>query len=685
MAHQLFQLPKQLNVSSNLTLLAGAKAYFYETTTTTPQDTFTTAALDVAHTYPVEADAAGVFPAIYLNPALQYKLTLKTSAGVELYTEDPINDQLLSQAIIGALLYPRTAAEIAAAITPTDYAYSPKPLIDVRRYGLVANSAGARAANTAALMSLVDPTVTGPIGNLIFPNVGGNDVYYFDVVPIELRRGIFADLDFSVLDFAGSYDADNDTYGFLNFIGDVTLKNGTINVDYDGSAGTNNGSAMRIGSRQGYPFGSFTGGIEDEDLTRPQGRIVLSSLDIVTNNPTHAILMLGGLIGVKARNLFLDGQSAATRGVYYEFGDWHYEATVANRKSSHAHNMTFENVHIKDLDTTTGLGFSLVGAYATSVRGLTVDGANVGLTARNGEALFYNVGDPYLAHKNRCITAENIVCKNITGTGMALQGAESKSGGYLSGEAGVTEDKQVDLLSFDVNGFSIEADGFGIFCSGPLTLKNGSAHGGASSGQLVLTDECVQFDIDNVRLTGSSNVGLRASFGSNIYASARLKMGSLRNSVIAGNTGAGTSWGNTRSVLIENNRFGYNTGYDGQAESTQTNAVNGASTATGLVCRGNMVSVASGVAYALSGTGERGCSIENARGARTSSGNWKIDGVSRDTATNIADVGAVINTDDKYAGKRVQDTSNNRLMVARGSAAADPWDIADGSASVTPS
>lgn len=53
-------------------------------------------------------------------------------------------------------------------------------------------------------------------------------------------------------------------------------------------------------------------------------------------------------------------------------------------------------------------------------------------------------------------------------------------------------------------------------------------------------------------------------------------------------------------------------------------------------------------------------------------------------AAAIAAVGDAINTTDKAQGKVVYDTTNNRLMVADGSAAADPWYVVDGSASVTP-
>jgi len=54
------------------------------------------------------------------------------------------------------------------------------------------------------------------------------------------------------------------------------------------------------------------------------------------------------------------------------------------------------------------------------------------------------------------------------------------------------------------------------------------------------------------------------------------------------------------------------------------------------------------------------------------------------TAANIAAVGNAINTANKYVGKQVWDSTNNRMMRARGPFAADPWDVIDGSASVTP-
>ena len=55
------------------------------------------------------------------------------------------------------------------------------------------------------------------------------------------------------------------------------------------------------------------------------------------------------------------------------------------------------------------------------------------------------------------------------------------------------------------------------------------------------------------------------------------------------------------------------------------------------------------------------------------------------TAARIADSSDAINATGKEQGKTALDTTNNRLMVARGGGATDVWDVVDGSASVTPS
>jgi hypothetical protein len=70
--------------------IAGAKAYFYLTGTTTLTDTYTTSALSTPNTNPVIADSAGRFPPIYLNPAISYRMRIYDAADVLLIDRDPI-------------------------------------------------------------------------------------------------------------------------------------------------------------------------------------------------------------------------------------------------------------------------------------------------------------------------------------------------------------------------------------------------------------------------------------------------------------------------------------------------------------------------------------------------------------------------------------------------------------------
>jgi hypothetical protein len=99
MAYQIFQLPPQHPLSAAGRVLPGAKAYFYLTETDTPTDTYQDAELDTEHANPVVADSGGRFPAIYLDPEVTYKVTIKDANDVLLYTIDPANPDTLQQEV----------------------------------------------------------------------------------------------------------------------------------------------------------------------------------------------------------------------------------------------------------------------------------------------------------------------------------------------------------------------------------------------------------------------------------------------------------------------------------------------------------------------------------------------------------------------------------------------------------
>ncbi len=81
----LFTLPRAL-------FTAGSKLFFYQTGSSTPQNTYQDIDLTTAHANPVVADSAGYFAPIYLDPSLpDYRVTLTDSAGT-IQTGYPVDD-----------------------------------------------------------------------------------------------------------------------------------------------------------------------------------------------------------------------------------------------------------------------------------------------------------------------------------------------------------------------------------------------------------------------------------------------------------------------------------------------------------------------------------------------------------------------------------------------------------------
>lgn len=129
----LFYRGRQRILDSNGDPVSGAKLNFYLTGTTTRADTYTDSDLTTEHANPVIASSAGFVEPIYLDPTVTYKCVITRSNDVALPdgTVDPVSAAFDSETIGIALNY-RTAAEIAASVTPVNYAYEPG---NVLRYG----------------------------------------------------------------------------------------------------------------------------------------------------------------------------------------------------------------------------------------------------------------------------------------------------------------------------------------------------------------------------------------------------------------------------------------------------------------------------------------------------------------------------------------------------------------------
>jgi hypothetical protein len=137
MASKIYSSARSREFTSAGAPLSGGKLYFYLAGTTTPATVYTSSAMTTAHAHPVLATTAGLFPAIWLSAGVTYDITCKNSANAVQWTVLNYSDALTADEV-APLIFPRTAAEIAAGVTPTDYGYEPG---DARRYGAVGDGA----------------------------------------------------------------------------------------------------------------------------------------------------------------------------------------------------------------------------------------------------------------------------------------------------------------------------------------------------------------------------------------------------------------------------------------------------------------------------------------------------------------------------------------------------------------
>jgi hypothetical protein len=100
LAAQLLTEPVIRAIDANGLAISGAKLHFYLTGTTTPAAAYTSAALSTQHANPVVSDSGGLFAPIYLDPAVSYRVQLKTSAGALIEDIDPISFSSPSEATL---------------------------------------------------------------------------------------------------------------------------------------------------------------------------------------------------------------------------------------------------------------------------------------------------------------------------------------------------------------------------------------------------------------------------------------------------------------------------------------------------------------------------------------------------------------------------------------------------------
>lgn len=169
--------------------LSGGLVYTYQAGGVIPQATYTDSTESTANSNPVQLNARGE-ASIWFDTGLSYKINVTDSSGAQIpgWPVDNIPGGYLgisqlslyiTQAFIGQQLYPRTAAEIAASVTPTTYVYPPG---NVLRYGADPTGASDSAPAIQAAINALNnwQTYSSSLGNKFTPGPDftlGGEVY----------------------------------------------------------------------------------------------------------------------------------------------------------------------------------------------------------------------------------------------------------------------------------------------------------------------------------------------------------------------------------------------------------------------------------------------------------------------------------------------------------------------------
>lgn len=144
---------------------AGALLYVYRAGTSTAVTSYTTSALSVANTDPVVADGNGRFANVWVSDAVayDYRVRITTSTGSQIADFDNIPRPFATQDAVGRSLYPQSAAEQSAAVTPANYY---RPYGDRRRYASLANAIAVSASHPLTIYDseTVDAATALPAG-----------------------------------------------------------------------------------------------------------------------------------------------------------------------------------------------------------------------------------------------------------------------------------------------------------------------------------------------------------------------------------------------------------------------------------------------------------------------------------------------------------------------------------------
>jgi hypothetical protein len=422
----------------------GYQLFTYVAGTSTKQATWTDSTQTSQNSNPIVADANGIM-IVWLDPTLKYKFVLAAKGDTDpptspLYSQDNIVGFATTQSAIGFILYPRTPAEAAASVTPTNYSFPPG---DVRRYGF--NGDSGITDNTSALQNAINANAGAfPV---FIPNMGGYaKLVSMVTVPANTRIVLDAgaELRWTQTQLVGPIFQSSTTRPGLLIQGNNFVLNGVGKITGPSVASyTQSESAiMGFGASRTSPFIDFT---VDGDIEFSQwgwGACFIQFFTKVRWNNTYVHNV--GYIGIG----FVSCRSITNQSNLVD--------TVSPGTSGNAYGITFTH-DSTNYNTLPGAG------TRSATNPFCISGDCSGNTVLN-----VSVWEGIDAHGGYGINFHDNKVYNCA-IGVALAGGSGAAAGY-SGEDNIIADCEVYLNQIDGTATTVATVGIGIEMKGGTTV-----------------------------------------------------------------------------------------------------------------------------------------------------------------------------------------------------------------------
>ena len=202
MSAQIFLLPYRPAIGPNSLVIAGAQLFFYQAGTLTKTSVYADAAFTTPLANPVVSNGVGVWPTIYLDTTVSYRVVLKDDAGTTLSDVDPYvpgSIDALSSGTIALI----NAGVAAAAVSATSAATSATTALSVgspnngtlaRWLNSVATIGGTASANNKTALDGLSKELwsTGAISDVVYLNMRFGDIKA-TTIPFVGVAGVGAD------------------------------------------------------------------------------------------------------------------------------------------------------------------------------------------------------------------------------------------------------------------------------------------------------------------------------------------------------------------------------------------------------------------------------------------------------------------------------------------------------------